>query len=1796
MGEVNIESPVKYFEPNDGILDYSKLSIGVKLEIEKPSKHITGESKKYLFSAIIRREGSFDLLASNDKENSTLGTVYSLDDDIVELNGGNQEKLGIESIRIEYTSWYYPQVTINFVDVNGDAVMNPQEDSLNKRYKTPPIFDSFFRMPYPTFKLTVKGYLGKAVTYHLVVQDVKLKLRDRNMSYGLTVRFIGRTHGILQDIPMGVLIAASNIGEMDMKFKNTDIKIPTIPNLFNSINELLSDNTFDEIQDTMDAQRTVDDTEKKNIEEQVGGLLEYIDTFNIKEEIRDYGRICYGFYPETWRTGAAMKTKEVYACKYLETRNRTNGWKTHIFKYTQEVLDAYNEQLAQFWAMRNAGEYNYYKAINAVFLFPFRVDGNEDYDYENNQTYALSKKNCKYFYTEDSVEFKTINSDRTFLEVAVFNIFDAINSYLDECLKINTIKEYCNTDEFKENFIAEEFKDNFIKEMEFHSDSDRYKGYDDYVLLTINEENIKKFCRGAYHYSGILREQIANDNTLRRQDYIHQKLGIEYTIGNIMELLFAHLKHFDNIFQECIRAIENVSQAERTACITQQTGVIIPPFPSIYSKNKSTEIWLEENLKINPEYFPELQLVKDTYAAIMKMQNKAIVSAFKGEIEKLYVDAPINGFVTLLTDGYKINGNRENPYIKCNNVGDIIDIYSKRVCSACLMCNDLDHYMGMFFFGELSNMLDAFNKNETLLKTVYDYFYTTNGVEKETTRGSISQSNITWFHTDLNDKSFELLEKCIESDKKISLSGEDSENSRLTIKTIDRGSENGGVLTIGGFEYTRGLLQQVWVDEFNVDLANLVDYNSNAATRARLEKLGQWDNSCKRLFPKRYEDPTLVIMSGSRGGAMQKLFITEPVPYNKVGQKIHHSDRAYSSYDELPYCDFYLYTYASLYKIKERFAGIYDPVEVHKRVTTNTVEYGNVMGFIYAVLGPVKVPGYDNYLLFLDALNYNNAMGVTGRYYYFLESVFGVNFLDSTSLIGYVAIPKCIALLIGSNWEEYAPKVGLFDKKVMYAFQELYKNEESNIHYNIRQIIANRGDRDIRKCYMNVIDLLYVGEYVTMFNFYLRKEIDYQRHLTNLVDTLPDVFESFFSKYRSIQRQIEAEQRKQDDLLKELEKHDVPFYSEYLNIYKIYQKLYNEWGLGKEKLNISYDNMNILNHFKEDISQDFIVDFKKFNPFESVVVDGIDKGFGSYLFDLLGEYGFMLLLLPLDVSQQDMSKMFDMYDYTIMDDAESPTFLAIYGDYGVDSLNENESKPIDFSKTEDTAFVSNESCFGVTYGYDQQRIFTQIEVGNEKPKVTDASIRQTLKISQLGDPDASDAENVADFSQKWTKDDTLYPLFSNMAFESRITMLGNAEIFPTQYYQLNNVPMFHGGYMITNVVHEIKNNVMTTNFVGTKIVNKRPVFQKNFTEVAERTENTNTNSTETETPTSTSSSSFTPTSTSSGGSVLTSIEQYRNKPKPNSEDGRHYVASTYSYSDTPNAAIPKIYSVEDTKIFIDCGHSFKDSSKASPRFDVKDAIDHYNTSSYENIKNKTWTYKSDFKGGPYDGNDEKQRKVYKVENENNAYDGDNTEVKEYKNNLVMGILLEDELSKLGFKKENIIVGQSVRYTSSFKVNPSYARNNHNVIAISLHTNAGASRAWLTSNKWDIVTQEPTYTTGYDASNTPEGSSGEWNGWHWRDCEFISCELAYYIHKEVKDKDDISFFGFSYYDKPRKAEQYIKRQFPLMYYDCPTVMIEAGFHTNKHNMFGYGIKELRTALARHYAQGIYNFVEAYKKES
>ena len=136
-----------------------------------------------------------------------------------------------------------------------------------------------------------------------------------------------------------------------------------------------------------------------------------------------------------------------------------------------------------------------------------------------------------------------------------------------------------------------------------------------------------------------------------------------------------------------------------------------------------------------------------------------------------------------------------------------------------------------------------------------------------------------------------------------------------------------------------------------------------------------------------------------------------------------------------------------------------------------------------------------------------------------------------------------------------------------------------------------------------------------------------------------------------------------------------------------------------------------------------------------------------------------------------------------------------------DGVNNTETNNSSISNVYDTV-----KAFKVCFGTQNQSMFYDIQIDSKEYPETNESIQI---LSQLAGDQGENAPIA--------KGQNLYNLYESRAYKATVNGMGNAMIQPTQYFQLSNVPMFNGAYMILSVEHNITNNHMTTTFSGVKI-------------------------------------------------------------------------------------------------------------------------------------------------------------------------------------------------------------------------------------------------------------------------------------------------------------------------------------------------------------------------------------------
>ena len=116
--------------------------------------------------------------------------------------------------------------------------------------------------------------------------------------------------------------------------------------------------------------------------------------------------------------------------------------------------------------------------------------------------------------------------------------------------------------------------------------------------------------------------------------------------------------------------------------------------------------------------------------------------------------------------------------------------------------------------------------------------------------------------------------------------------------------------------------------------------------------------------------------------------------------------------------------------------------------------------------------------------------------------------------------------------------------------------------------------------------------------------------------------------------------------------------------------------------------------------------------------------------------------------------------------------------------------------------------FGLAYGRQHNHLFKNISLNMETPIITSAVINTMSHIIRMG---ASNQHAIAYVGQD------IYPVFSNYSYICEFEMMGCAQIQPLMYFQLMNVPMWRGTYMIFNVVHTMTPGNMVTRVKAMKL-------------------------------------------------------------------------------------------------------------------------------------------------------------------------------------------------------------------------------------------------------------------------------------------------------------------------------------------------------------------------------------------
>lgn len=604
-GSYNITQPIE---------DYS---IGVELEVSIPNRGTWVTSNTANDSSEIseiRNNRVISFFEGTDGHlTNTPGTLIYKD-----LINGKQDKesLGITNIHIGYTSYYHPEVTIQFTDIRGMGLMMPHEESyrqesVNSTVRVEKFFAALFTFPYPEFKLRVKGFYGKKVEYSLVVSDFKSSFNNETGNFDATVKFIGKMYGVYTDIPFSYLLIAPycRYGKNDneetiwqqKKFTFDDGRpMPTFLELREMLyraKELFEDLSSGELSSDLEEALM-----KKRKVDAINNAYNAFTTHMVDSFANDTNPMRI-FYRD-----------DIFLFPHDETENGARYG--YIYGYKNSTVTTLTQ--------------NIYNAIN---------DFNNSYSSDGIIPYLLPFKNVN---GEIGVGAHKV----TFTKVGGV-ISDNI-TWEDEELKFDITPDI-------ESYVSQRIKGNDAS-MSF---------------FIINAKSLKKKVKSLLDDYGKKIQTETDKFNNSADSEIERIIKFRPSIKNIYSMIMAHLQVFVELFKTCVDDINgdpnrtigsleiNKDSLVDIPSYMKQDSTHIPPFPAVKNPNTNT-ICYPTDLEISSRHFPELELIDKLYVASSNVTND--LTDFNKNLDIFANQGKDYYIPTCISDFSSFDLGKRNPY------------------------------------------------------------------------------------------------------------------------------------------------------------------------------------------------------------------------------------------------------------------------------------------------------------------------------------------------------------------------------------------------------------------------------------------------------------------------------------------------------------------------------------------------------------------------------------------------------------------------------------------------------------------------------------------------------------------------------------------------------------------------------------------------------------------------------------------------------------------------------------------------------------------------------------------------------------------------------------------------------------------------------------------------------------------------------------------------------------------------------------------------------------------------------
>lgn len=1499
-----------YIEPNNLNTDkpsnaipqpYEDYSMAVDLQVEIPSRDSCGDPnfKKILyFSSDNGTISFFGGSGGGDGKQGYLTTNYT-DVSATNVGKGNKECLGISSINITYDSWFFPTVTINFVDVRGASLMMPQEFAYRTEVSNGSkevtqlsggsFFKALFSFPYPVFKLTVKGFYGIAATYNLAVKDFKASFNSSTGNFECVAQFIGYMFGVYTDIPMTYLAvapyidrglgqqygpswASSNFSYHIADSNGTEFpsrRMMTYPEFKLAV---VSANTqLDKMVSSTQTALDMNEVTKKRT-----ALAEIKDTFN-----------GLGF----------RKVGDKNGCFYYKITEKEDSALAERVIVLQQKVEAYCDAN---YSANDSGSLK--KTLEPLFNLITN---------EKDKKYLCAWKINKVVKDGSTIGIADVEGDilgaKSEDVIKAQNSIDAKGVSLYQSIRegqyTKDVSDFLNTN--KNVKVA------YTIAFSLCTDFNEYLDGQD-----------KQYERKNRDFEIQLKSE--------RLNALMQILGFYPSIKNIFDMTFAHMETFIKEYYKMLDQVrEEMQQKKRNPGVfgftsneqtdfkivgpdnptdsSKQSEKQVPPFP-LFVKEVIEDDGTKVNRTVGPWEFdtenmkmPEMQFVikllnaAKFYSEEAKRVNEAIEQAQEAQGSTL---PEVDNLVPVtLYDFFNLDF---NPYQCVQSAGDMDSDRTNQII--------LIFFLRWYYYAKTFQ----FNSNAEM-----KYF-----AQMEATNLKKALPNITenirktlfeWDITDVMAKGRNLWE--IKGKKKLY-----SEKSKDNIKFDWLTNDDGTVryLPVGEFDINtikRDLESGAVADSKKyvaiTDVNGYEVFDERNKQNFKIDGNGYYFDELITAIKNADDDDKKVkeeLRNSLNEGSVFTASSKKVEPYIKNGKIFTTGTETVSNSQTTSY------GYAN-----------YGTVTREKTYTVSQVNNNDVPS---DEINNMRIIGLDGTAInadfqksvFNNEIFKLNSQSVLSQAYLFLMSL-PINtkvFEDGTYIINNGSTLRSLLLREGAHWWRYdtigpnSPSTsdpirltqyyGHPDKDQIYITKDKKENtlsfgKFSNDYSKFSDWICTDGRKNALKKYFidwansDFKKLLYYvenykpkGEKIDGVYTEVGGYMDSPEYRGLMIETLSDIetvvdeaptkitngnptrfanvsennFKSAFKKFVSI---LKDKYPKETDLAILNTETNFADGTDIINdkelmlsTYLILKSLYDKWFCGTDQkkwyLGVEgsdFNNFKYIDSYYNNIGYKLIPSIEstlalieKFMPAGSIKEEQTKTQYNilsvhQFLSENCEKMGIYFKSLPLMYGldpgdKTKIEKMFDAIPFSKYTNGsgvnDGQTYLCMYtykpsehldirddaGQYDwtddsfdIADINGEKSNILPASLNE----VGKNSipAFGVTYAAQNQSYFKSIGVNMSNPMQTEASLATTMMLANKG---GDGPREMTLYGQD------LYRIYSNYSYTCDVEMMGNSQIVPMMYFQLNNIPMFRGAYMITKVEHNIRAGDMTTKFTGVR--------------------------------------------------------------------------------------------------------------------------------------------------------------------------------------------------------------------------------------------------------------------------------------------------------------------------------------------------------------------------------------------